>query len=90
MSDFALANVAAVTTHGWQPIETAPRDETADILVWGRHGHCPYEDRRRLVVHFSRGWWTNTHPPMPILATHWMPLPEPPPSDLVKIEKDAA
>lgn len=52
----------------WQPIETAPMDDTA-ILTW--YGRSCW------IASFSDGYWfsddlTLIHP------THWMALPEPP------------
>lgn len=62
----------------WQPIETAPKEDDACILVW-----CPNGVGRMVVTWQSEdfvvggGWFgvedfTLFHP------THWMPLPEPP------------
>lgn len=64
---------------GWQPIETAPRDDTL-ILVWRS---TVYSDDPFVVVRWENDWWQvhdgkndwNLRGPDP---THWMPLPEAP------------
>jgi hypothetical protein len=61
----------------WQPIEAKHKDGD-DWLVWARPSHCPCDPFKRYVAHYSRGWWTNTHPPMVLHATHCQPLPSPP------------
>jgi hypothetical protein len=61
----------------WQPIETAPRDGTAIL------GYC---DQGPVVIRNSYGSWIveNSHgyneDGEVYDVTHWMPLPEPPPS----------
>lgn len=62
----------------WQPIETAPLDGTAFVLLFKhdiRNGR--YDDDLALWIARSRNgdaWWMDTkHPPIA-----WMPLPEPP------------
>lgn len=60
----------------WQPIETAPKDET-DVVLYFESGKVPR------VAGFYRGEWLcalhgcelQEHP------THWMPLPPPPTKD---------
>lgn len=59
----------------WQPIKTAPKDET-DILVWARGKvHVAYYDD------LGCGW-LDAHDcgdyAGHLSATHWMPLPAPP------------
>lgn len=68
-------------THGWQPIETAPKDETS-ILVFAKHklDSCSsvvqaswfegqfYADSRECIIDFEDG----------LTCTHWMPLLHPP------------
>ena len=70
----------------WQPIETAPRDETDILVAGGTHGNecvscefhgakftgvaIAYWDKREKW--FSGGECDYYHP------THWMPLPTPP------------
>jgi hypothetical protein len=55
----------------WQQIETAPRDGTEII------GLFPCERRRR-IVWFARGRWTDDDHHSLIDPTHWQPLPNPP------------
>lgn len=56
----------------WQPIETAPKDDSLIIGCWMPKG-------KRKIVHYAgdnTGWWSGdfqVHEP-----THWMPLPQPP------------
>lgn len=67
--------VSAAEAQQWQPIETAPRDESR-ILVYindpassvQRHafGHV-YESGRVIAEGYNGDW----------RITHWMPLPEP-------------
>jgi len=60
----------------WQPIETAPKDETV-ILTLCKNGRIapavwydnPFGDIHTVIDNFSGKWWT---------VTHWMPLPKPP------------
>lgn len=57
------------TNNGWQPIDTAPRDESEVIATNGYLiAVCQhvYEDR-----------WQPCGMPM-FTPTHWMPLPDPP------------
>ena len=61
---------------GWQPIETAPKDER-DILVWER------TLGRHMVVSFECGSWVMSCGEYVEFCndsglTNWMPLPEPP------------
>ena len=68
----------------WQPIETAPEDRRAVLVLISEddaaskdalHGRC------RVAANRGMGW--NTIPSLfPINPTHWMPLPEPPPSSV--------
>lgn len=61
----------------WQPIETAPKDEHTDILLYGILVHTggAYMDIGRWT-NYQGGFWSwsadDSEP------THWMPLPEPP------------
>ena len=62
---------------GWRPIETAPKDGTR-ILVWveGAESHE--------IVGWLGDCWFNGDVTDFMFGdpTHWMPLPEPPPSKL--------
>jgi hypothetical protein len=64
----------------WQPIETAPKDETP-ILVF--NGHRMQVAQWIGIPSFISGWFIDDskHGPRLIrgsLPTHWMPLPEKP------------
>ncbi len=71
------AELAGAKAVEWQPIETAPKDNSM-ILVHGG------------VAHWWKGeWYTLTaeeYPGRPIQwkVAHWMPLPSPPPVELRK------
>ena len=61
----------------WLPVETAPIGDY--ILIWGGAWRHPFVGR-----YFGRDWWvfvdnadTNATQ-SEYVATHWMPLPEPP------------
>lgn len=66
----------------WQPIETAPRDETKIIVFYSGKATIGWFDGDSLYLEWSR----DEYGPRPVangrihgrLATHWMPLPEPP------------
>jgi len=60
----------------WQPIETAPRDDTL-VLVYRPREDADHPahvgvDKWRVV---SRCWYYSRRDQQP---THWMPLPDPP------------
>ena len=58
----------------WQPVETAPRDDT-DVLVL-----C--EDGGILIgCHCGTKWWIEQTYFEERKPTHWMPIPEPPKLD---------
>lgn len=71
------------TNHGWQPIETAPRDGTEILLGYaGSHSCAGYWMGDPALNYWNEtGWfWTGAnviteHPDSP---THWQPLPPPP------------
>jgi len=57
----------------WQPIETAPKDETKILLV------CPTRDGGQLIwISCGNKFRRGRHPGEIGVATHWMPLPDPP------------
>lgn len=64
---------------GWQPIESAPKDDTL-ILVWRQ---TTYSDDPFVVVRWEDDWW-QVHDGKNDWAlrgpdpTHWMPLPKSP------------
>ena len=68
------------TPSGWQDIATAPRDGT-QILLYAAGGQQGVGEWRE-VCKRSGGWLTGDHGSALIflteVATHWMPLPEPP------------
>ena len=69
----------------WQPIETAPTDETP-ILVWGGTYETdlsePYKNDEIRLVSRSGAIWYETggcyYASWVSNPTHWMPLPPPP------------
>ena len=52
----------------WQPIETAPCNDTLALVAWAG-GKITIDD---LDHDSDPSWWEERG------ATHWMPLPEPP------------
>ncbi len=60
----------------WQPIETAPKDDTEVLLYW------PYWNKHRAITgsyspslkEFKSEWCLSSNQEQP---THWMPLPTP-------------
>jgi hypothetical protein len=65
---------------GWQPIETAPRDESVLVYIrdaaQGREyeiAHCSSDDP-------DADWYLSTvcGPPIDVPPTHWMRLPDAP------------
>lgn len=66
---------------GWQPIETAPRDET--VLVAG--GDATYPVTACWGGEFGECWWVDGQEDVHVeigWPTHWMPLPSPPAASL--------
>lgn len=58
----------------WQPIETAPRDGTRILVVsggWHDVAYVGWNDDDGEPVWFNGD--------VPVQASHWMPLPAPPP-----------
>ena len=71
---------------GWQPIETAPRDDTL-ILLYApiEHRYTHERDWTAWCDSWDEKWrWTGNAPEFESWSylsagpTHWMPLPEPP------------
>lgn len=68
----------------WQPIETAPRDGTRVLAIWGKHGTqiiywYSWEERPEYLVKAGACWKPeNQRCPINATPTHWMPLPPPP------------
>jgi hypothetical protein len=68
----------------WQPIETAPKDETSVLLYGFWEGELNARDDQPEVwkAHFAYDkWWVEGgeyYSQCVINPTHWMPLPEPP------------
>ena len=68
----------------WEPIETAPRDETKFLAIWlTPTSHEPFYG----IVYWlecqtplASGWYnfTTGDGPLVIPPTRWIPLPEPP------------
>jgi hypothetical protein len=80
---------AETVRHGWQPIETAPRDGSFFDVTWAGETHrylpvpyrmtdCYWDERMGGVVR-KHGYPASTtwFSPQP---THWMPLPDAPES----------
>src|SRR5699024_5478062 len=63
----------------WQPIDTAPKDDTK---VWGYERETGWQGRMTFTVDAWRvAIATNDHNAVAFFRcnpTHWMPLPEPP------------
>lgn len=61
----------------WQPIETAPKDESGPSIWLGDTGGM-------LPCYWRHGEWFHTYADTPIrfiegfTPTHWMPIPKPP------------
>jgi len=74
----------------WQPIETAPKDETW-VLLYGEHGGADYSPHMDVAQYAHGGWITyhldeHAEPKSPTCTpTHWQPLPERPG---INIEKE--
>jgi hypothetical protein len=70
----ARAALKAVATVRWQPIITAPKDESRILAFFSD----PYPFMQILP---ARGAWWRINPCREIIPTHWMPLPAPPSQD---------
>lgn len=63
---------AAARDEGWLPIDSAPRDGTAILVVWAAHDDYA-------VVWWEAGEWCEASNDNVVAdMTHWMPLPAPP------------
>ncbi len=75
----------------WQPIETAPKDGTAVLVMRNDWPGSPTGHATECNGHntYVAEWWGGENrwvcymdmvqdPACPITPTHWMPLPEPP------------
>lgn len=78
------ARAAIAEVFEWQPIETAPKDETRFLAylgendgVWMISWRIPYGDETRAAwaLVCTEDWEAQEYP---ISPTHWMPLPAPP------------
>jgi hypothetical protein len=60
----------------WRKIDSHPRDETVDFLVWGPNFEFPMAvawDEFSDEFYLPIGGYS-----LELKPTHWMPLPEPP------------
>jgi hypothetical protein len=77
---YAAGHKAGNQSPTWQPIETAPKDES--IILLGYTPHPRLEGSRRVYEgrwNVGQEQWTSTNGFMSHAdATHWMPLPPPP------------
>ena len=63
----------------WLPIESAPKDGTRVLLVWGGVTVVGFYLDNSKTTHPWQGWRVPSMEPTPRgLVTHWMPLPSPP------------
>jgi hypothetical protein len=65
-----------VSTGGWQPIDSAPKDGSR-ILIYGC-ANCGGLTMHTARFKVERGAWIVSHNVAMFEPTHWMPLPEPP------------
>lgn len=72
---FAAFVVGGGMSDGWQPIETAPKDER--ILLWVKGHLVMLGGWNGLSMYGGPSWWANNSPIIP-QPTHWAPLLEPP------------
>lgn len=67
----------------WQPIATAPKDETRIILAWGGKSINGFYLDNSATSHPWQGWRTESMVPRPAgKPTHWMPLPQIPETEV--------
>lgn len=81
--DEAVTALEFFRDHQWQPIETAPKDDSWFMVCICHDGECRYVGGKPLIVFWDganlvtqsgkelngKGYYS---------PTHWMPLPEPP------------
>jgi hypothetical protein len=78
----ASARAAIAAMHGWQPIETAPKDGT-QILAFAKgygsdfYGVCQWAEADPDFPRTVSGWFWS----FAIRPTYWQPLPAPPSPD---------
>lgn len=65
-----LAIAAEKRAQGWQPIETAPKVELAELILCNGKIVC--------AGSWWEGSWSTLHDYIDPQPTHWMPLPKPP------------
>ncbi len=74
-----LLELSATPQSGWRPIEEAPKDGTS-ILGYRKNSSFPgYQEVS--VIHWTGDTWRVTPTKdgrLSHMATHWMPLPQPP------------
>jgi hypothetical protein len=95
MIESLLAENKRLRGRGWQPIETAPKDGTMFIgCIWrGEPWTKQYQQWEAPQTLSWRGYHPNQPGKMcfrlsdgkPASATHWQPLPPPPPSPLTDL-----
>ena len=68
----------------WQPIESAPKDDTDVLLgtagapaIWTGYYRQPSTERHGRTF-WPEGWTRDGYYDVGWVPTHWMPLPEPP------------
>jgi hypothetical protein len=74
-----LATAKKIGAAEWQPIETAPKDETKILAINNRGNQCVcLWQNSAWVSMFSSGPSSFINGGCGSVLTHWMPLPEPP------------
>lgn len=74
-----LDRVLSPNNHGWQPIETMPKDRP--VLVWAKWEGEVGGKEDRYHTHIAENlqvYGGDFYASWAYDATHWMPLPEPP------------
>ena len=74
------AALTAMPGQGWRPIETAPKDGKL-LLLCATPGRWVEKKNVVLAGYWGRNGWVAQHGGHPLsFATHWQPLPSPPPA----------